>query len=124
MGNRILGSDIAGKINKALGKKLLGGTLTQKTAGTRTAGRLTAGTNPTDGVSNFRGMFDNLSERAKDSTRITARGEAVFMLGDSLPTGVVPGVGDTILLEGRTVLVVRLVERDPDAAGYLVEVKG
>lgn len=124
MGNKILGTDIAGIVNEVLGPVLLSGTLVKKTTGTRTAGALTAGTNPTSTTYRFRGIYEPLATKYVDDTIIRATDSAVLILGDSLPSGIVPVSSDTITLEGRTTTVVALLERDPDAASYLYAVRG
>lgn len=123
MGNNLFGANISGKIAKAFGNKLLTGTITQFTPGTRTTTDRAGGTNPVPSTCTFKGMFEQYLEQDIDGERVLANDRKVMILGDTLRAGVVPGGGDEIKLEGDTVKVIRLVERDPDAATYVVQVR-
>lgn len=58
-----------------------------------------------------------------DETIIQQGDRKVLILGNSIPSGVVPETGDMVEAEGRVFTVVA-VERDPDAATYTCQVRG
>lgn len=123
MGNNLFAADIAGKIAKALGPKLLSVKLTSVTPGTPTDGSLTSGANPTTKTAVGRGIIDSYEQSQIDGTVVQTGDKRVLILGDTLPSGRVPASGDRVEIEGSTYNVVA-VERDPDAAAYTCQVRG
>ena len=69
----------------------------------------------------FRGFIKTLTSAARQSTSVPLAGEAVLIIGNSLPAGVVPQIDDRIRMESRDFRVVH-VRRDPAAALYTCEV--
>ena len=113
--------DIADRINKALGDKLLGGTLTQRRLADPAPGQPKGEARYETTAHAFRGLIKSLTRRAREGTTATQAGQAVLILGASLPPRVVPDVGDTIHIEDQT-FKVGSVKRDPAAATYTCEV--
>lgn len=123
MGNPLFGIDISGIIHSAISPGLLKGKLMKSTSGSRTAGSLTGGTNPTSKSYNFRGILEEFAREAVDGTRILASDKRALIIGDSLPKGIVPDAGDELEIESTKFKVVSLVDRDPAAAHYVVQVR-
>lgn len=127
MGNKLFstdGVDIAKTIAQELGPRLLPLRLVKVTPGTRTAGSSTSGTNPTTRSFPCRGMRDDTQLSRFPETLVGQATGAVLILGDTLPTGVVPAAGDRVLVEGSEVPITGQLARDPDAAAYLMGVRG
>ena len=124
---RLFGLDIAALVDTSIQAAggVLTGTLVQSTPGTRTPGDPTGGTNPTTTSYSIRGFFE-FTERRRDDSLVTSRGTRLSVLGNSLPEGIEPGSGDVITLNGETgnYTVVRVINRDPAAALYVLEVEG
>lgn len=120
MGNKILGTDIAGILKNALGPIALSGTLLSVARGSRSSADLGAGHQPTYTSYAFKGFTDQLDKGVFPDTIVQRSTRAILVLGDTV--AVPPKVADKILFEGTTGLVVA-VERDPDAATYLCAVK-
>lgn len=123
MGNKLFGADIAGQLAKALGPLLLPCKLIKVTPGTRTTGALTAGTNPTKKTFSCRGMVESFATNLVDDTRILAGDRKIMILGDTLAKGIVPEPSDEVEIEGRIWIVINLIERDPDAATYVLHAR-
>ena len=129
-GNNLFGVDIAGIIHANISPGVLALTLTKSTPGTRTPGSLTAGTNPTEVITPGRGFIEDRQDSRRSnpdrpSNSQTERTDrAVIIIGNSLAGGtVVPAAGDTIGIEGESLVIVR-VKRDPDKATYTCSVRG
>ena len=123
MGNKLFGVDIAGALNTALGPLLPSMTLTKVLPGTRSASDPSAGTQPTSRAYPCKGILDTYRTSQIDQTIVKQGDRKALLLGDSLPSGVVPAPGDTVTAEGAVFTVVA-VERDPDAATYTCQVRG
>lgn len=115
----LFGVDIAGEIASAFSGQLLTGTLTKVARGARTAGQLTGGRAKTGTTHGFEGFVENLTETRSGGSIVRRKGRYVTVLGGSLPTGVVPEMGDSVTIEGETWEILELPERDPAAATYL-----
>jgi hypothetical protein len=105
-------------IAKHLGKqKQLGiaaATLTLHTAGTRTVGSLTSGTQPTS-VSYDCKAFVDTTGRFMDGTLVKEGRSKLSILGGTLPDGVRPSPGSTVVRAGVTYKVHRVVSDPVDA---------
>lgn len=123
MGNKLFGKDIAGVINAKLGPLLLPLSLVKVVSGARNAAEPSAGSNPTQTSYPCRGILDSYRDSQYDETIIKRGDRKALILGDSLPTGVVPQPSDKVVAEGRVYNVVG-VDRDPDAATYTCQVRG
>lgn len=122
MGNNLFGANIAGILANQLGPLLLSGQLTKVIKGNRSA-TLTAGRQTTEEPHSFRGFYDDTQLRRLPDTQVQGGDRAVLILGDTLPDGITPEVNDKITLEGVEAQVQRLIDRDPDAATYTVQVR-
>lgn len=120
---KLFGIDIAGIINQNMGKGLLSVQLTKSTAGTRTSGQLNEGTNPTTLTYSGRGFISDYKDTEMANTSIRTSDKKIAILGASLPNGIIPIPGDSILVEGNSYNVVN-VKRDPAAAIYICQSRG
>jgi hypothetical protein len=118
VGLRILGTDIAGIVARALGGGALSGTLHSVSRGTRSAAALAGGTNPTYSDHAFKGFSESLSRSRMPESVVAKARRAVLVLGDTVSPAVAPKSGDQLTFEGERGHVLT-VERDPDAAAYL-----
>lgn len=123
MGNKLFGQDIAGLLNKNMGKLLPQITLTKTSTGARSSTSPSAGPTVSESNSPGRGILDSYRDNQYDDTIIKRGDRKVMILGDSLPSGVVPEPNDKITAEGREFVIVG-VDRDPDAATYTCQVRG
>ena len=122
MGNNLFGANISGKIAKSLGPKLLPMSLVKVVPGTRSPTDPSSGTNPTKRNFPCRGIVDTYKTTQMDGTIVKMGDRKALLLGDTLPRGVVPEPNDEIRAEGALFTVVN-VERDPDAATYLCQMR-
>ena len=120
MSNVLFGINIAQVVNSAIRSAggVLPGTLIKRTNTGRTPGDLTGGQNPSTENHPFRGFIDNRSETRRNGSLIKAGGQFVSILGASLPSGIVPELGDSVTIEGTTFNIIDVPERDPAAALY------
>lgn len=123
MGNNLFNADIAGKLAKALGPKLLPMSLSKVTPGTRSPTDPSAGTNPATRSYPCRGILESYRDSQFDGTIIQRGDRKALILGGTLPTGIIPTSGDAVSAEGSVFKVVA-VDRDPDAATYTCQVRG
>lgn len=123
MGNNLFGADIAGALNAALGPLMPVVKLLKTVQGTRNPNDPSAGTTPGTQTYNGRGILDSYRTSQIDETIIQQGDRKVLILGNSIPSGIVPETGDMVEAEGRVFTVVA-VERDPDAATYTCQVRG
>jgi len=136
MGNNLFGANISGVIANALGSggpaPLLGLTLTQFTERPNPARALGKPLKtPTPYTSS--GIEDQFSKRERERPEIQSNDVKILVLGDPLGNDadgnpVVPQEGDTIVFTdgvtaGKVYNVQDLLERDPDAATYLVHAR-
>jgi hypothetical protein len=121
MGNQLFGVDIAGIIATAVAPGLLPATLTQFAPGAQPTRRTEAPPQVATAHS-CRGIWEDYDpDMVRDSALILAGDRKALLIGDTLPAGVVPKQGDTITIEGITLVVIRMESRDPAAATYLVQ---
>lgn len=123
MGNKLFGKDIAGVLASKLGPLLLGFTLIKVTSGARDAADPSAGTSPTEASHACRGILEDYRDGQYDETIIKRGDRKALILGDTLPTGVVPEPSDKVTAEGRGFVIVG-VTRDPDGATYTCQLRG
>lgn len=118
MGNRLLGTDIAGKLSKALGAKFLPATLIKVTEGQRGA-TASAGTQPNERPFPCRGILDSSMTKRFEESLVKKSSGAALVLGDTITGGQIPASGDKFTIEGSTSEIIG-TERDPDAATYIL----
>lgn len=123
MGNNLFGANISGQLFAALGPLLPAVKLLKTVQGTRDPSDPSAGTSPTTATYTGRGILDSYRTSQIDETIIQQGDRKVLILGDSLPSGILPDTGDKVEAEGRVFTVIA-VERDPDAATYTCQVRG
>lgn len=123
MGNNLFNANISGKIAAAMGSLLLPVTLTKVVPGARTSSDPSSGTNPSRRSFPCRGMVDSYKLSQFDGTIVKRGDRKVLILGDTLPSNIVPEPNDEIRAEGALYHVVGTPERDPDAATYLCQVR-
>lgn len=119
MGNKLFGEDIAGELAAEMGPLLLPFRLLKKQVGQRAAGNLAGGKPVTFRPFSCRGILETYQGSRFGETTIIRGTRVALILGDTLPTGVVPEPGDRLVAEGSTFDITAPVERDPDAATYL-----
>lgn len=117
MGNPLFGVDISGLINANVGPGVNDATLTKVTPGTRSPGQLTGGTNPATADYACKGFVDPISRDRVDGTLVKDGDANVQIVGDSVASGQVPEVGDTVTILSRTYEIVA-IEVDPALALY------
>jgi len=116
---KILGVDISGTINRALGSKLLPCVLRKHVPGGRTPGALTSGTNPLEQNFACRGVVSDYTDREASGGNIKVGDRRILVLGDSIAGGQIPAPNDELTIEGTTYRIVENgVKRDPAAATY------
>lgn len=123
---KLFGLDIAKMVDKniQLAGGVLNGTLTKVSNTNLTPGALTGPRNPTSASHPVRGFVEKRTTKRRAGTLIEEGGEFVSILGNSLPSGVEPGSGDTVTMEGVTYKVIKLEERDPAGALFVLRVEG
>lgn len=123
---QLFGVGIAGEIASALGPELLECKLKKpETRPARsetdpTVAGLEGGDNAGPHVYDFRGMLETGSVTAEDGTIV--HGQFVLCLGGTLPEGVEPLATDQVYVEDKWWRVLAVVERDPAAASYKLQV--
>jgi hypothetical protein len=125
---RIFGGVIAKALDSAFKSvsPALGGSmaasLVQFSPGTRTGGDVINGTQPTSTTYAVRAFRDRGSRFYAAQMNAWIEVDVISIFGESLPSGVVPKVGDSILFESRTRKVIA-VDTDPDGALYSCKVQ-
>lgn len=124
MGEKFLGVDIAGLVNKNLGRRLGTVSLRHYTPGTRSATDPTAGNAPRASTHQARGFFDDYRDREIDGTNVQRGDRRVVLIGDSISPRVTPAPGDEITLDGETSRIVEGgVRSDPAKATYTCQTR-
>ena len=126
MGNDLFkgfGVDIAAEIKSALDPGIPSITLVSRTVGTPSATDLTAGATITETSYTCQGFLDFFDAKRFGGTTIEQGSRVVVIIGDTLPSGVLPKPEDRIIAEGDTLHVVGPIVRDPAAATYTCEVR-
>lgn len=127
MANNLFGADIRGNIARAIGPNVLPAIL-KKIKRVPNPNKLTGP--PLEDIKTFqcRGFVEMFSERAQSRENVLEDDRRVILIGGTLPDGIFPEQGDTILIEDvdraqRPFIVMSLIDRDPDAATYTVHVR-
>lgn len=120
MGEKFLGVDIAGLVNKHLSPIVKAATLVKKTSGTRDSADLAGGTKPSSAPFTARGFVANYRDGQIDGTLITKSDRKIVLIADSIASAQVPKPGDRITIEGATFVIKDDgVSRDPASATYV-----
>lgn len=137
--SKLFGVDIKKLIAQNVGPGLLSGTLSKAAHGSRTTGSLSAGRSRTETPYRFRGIVEDFkvelvvaAERASGAggrqsvsgTRIERGDKRVLLVAGTLPTGIEPEPGDGISIDGLTLRVVAVLERDPAGATFIIQARG
>lgn len=120
----LFGIDIKGLVADEFGGNLVAGTLTKVTHGARAAGDLTAGRTQTTESVTFDGILQSFKTELIDGTNVQLGDRQVLIIVGTMSEEVEPEQGWSITIEGKTYTVVKLLERDPAGATYLVHVRG
>src|SRR5690606_38531673 len=99
---------------------LVPGVLVRSAPGARDPAKPTSGRGGTQSTHTFQGFFENLTVARREGTTVRQAGKYVSLLGASIAPPLEPQPGDEITIEGRTVSVLEVTERDPAAALYVV----
>jgi hypothetical protein len=118
----LFGVDIAGKIARSLGPKLLPATLIKVIPGSRARANLAGGVHATTTEHTARGVVETYQAAQVDGAMILRGDRRVLLLAGTIADGEVPAPGDRIEIEGGTYSVVG-VERDPAGAQYSCHVR-
>lgn len=122
MGQELFGVDIAGIVADAIGDGVLPVQLTEPVRGERQAGNLTGGREALDPVTHeARGWWEDFTGQPPPGLEVLLNDRKAVILGDTMPAGVVPERGWGVTIEGRTLAIVQLVNRDPAAAVYVYQ---
>ena len=117
------GVDIAKELNDALGPGFPDATLVVRTLGAEDPTDLSGGRPITDTPHACKAILENFSQQRFQSGVIREGNRVVLILGDSLPSGVVPKSEDRVIAEGETLHLTGPVIRDPAGATYICEVR-
>jgi hypothetical protein len=123
MGNRLFGVDIAAILKQSLASGLLPVKLIKEIPGARGAD-LTDGQVLTPRSYNCRGFTEEYKLREIDGTNVQRGDKKVLILGDTLPSGIVPQLNDRIECERIIYTISGVPSRDPAAATYVCQVRG
>ncbi len=119
MGNILFGVDIAGLIADNIGPAVLDVTITKKTDAARDPANPTKGRPATPATYPCKGFWEDFAPTDIDGTNILLNDRKALLIGDTIPAGGIPQKQDEISIEGQTLVVHRLISRDPAAATYL-----
>ena len=120
MGNELFGVDIAGIVADAMGGQLLDVTITRYPRGDRTPGSLTGGQPKTPAtVTGISGFFEDFTREPPPGVTVEANDRKAVLIGDTIPAGGLPLRNDAITIEGETLYMVQLLNRDPAAATFV-----
>jgi hypothetical protein len=122
MGNKLFGVDVAGIVARNVGPGVLPVALSEPRYGARIAGNLTGGRPQIAPLSHgARGFWEDFTGDPPPGVEVLANDRKAVILGDSLPAGVVPERGWDVTIEGVTLGIVKLLNRDPAAAVYVYQ---
>lgn len=117
------GVSISAEVLKALGPGVPSVTLIARRTGTPDPDDLGAGAPITEQQYRCKGFLDTFDQRRFQSSEIGQGTRVVVILGDSLPSGVVPASEDRVVAEGSTFVLTGPVVRDPAGATYACGVR-
>ena len=123
MGFLPFGLDVPGLVGEVLGNGATSATLVKVTRGTRNPANPTQGTNPQTVNYACVGIVVEYSTRDIDGELVTARDRRITIPSTSLPSGIEPGSGDRVIIDGNTYEIVR-VTRDAFGASFEVQGRG
>jgi hypothetical protein len=125
MGLKVFGVDVAKIVAQKVGPGLHAMTLIRKVPTTREPGNLAGGTQPTEVSYPCRGIEATLEQRFIDGDKVKITDVAILLLGDTIDGGnVEPRGGDRLTSDGKTRAVIRVLDRDPAKATWLVACVG
>lgn len=125
MGTMLFGVDISGEVARELGPGLPQCTLIRTISTSREPGNLAGGLQPTTIEYTCRGVETDLEQKHIDGSLVKQTDVAILLLGDTIDGGnVQPQIGDRVTSDGRTRAILRILERDPAKATFLVAVRG
>lgn len=118
------GVDIAAEVLAGLGPGTPEVTLLSRSLGAVDPTDLTAGRPIVETPHTCKGFLDTYDTRRYGDEVIQQGTRVVVILGDSLPSGVIPATEDRVIAEGQTFHLTGPIVRDPAAATYVAEVRG
>lgn len=121
MGNKLFGVDIAGLVARHVGPGLLDATIEREQQGTeRQAGNLTGGLIKAAPASwGCKGFWEDFTGQPPPGVLIEANDRKAVLIGDSIPDAALPlKLDDKITIEGTSLFMVKVLNRDPAAAVY------
>ncbi len=121
---RKFGVSISKEILDALGPGIPKATLLSRSLGAEDPTDLTAGRPIVETPHDCLAFIDTYDSRRMGESVIKQGTRVILIIGDSLPTGVIPENEDRIIAEGSTFHLTGPTVRDPAAATYIVEVRG
>lgn len=116
------GVNIEAELARQMGGDLLPGTLIKANFGNR-SDVPSEGKEPGPRSYQFRGFLENIKLREVEGSLVQAGDRQVTILGGTLPPGVTGETQDQISIEGGTFTIVGLIERDPDGATFIYQVR-
>src|SRR5262245_28395419 len=120
---RGFGVSISQEVLKALGPGVPAITLIARRPGTPDPDDLSAGAPIVEQQHRCKGFLDTYDQRRFGGTEIAQGTRVIVILGDSLPSNVVPASEDRIVAEGSTFVLTGPVVRDPAGATYACAVR-
>lgn len=119
MGNKLFGVNISGIVKNAIAPGLLAVVITRDTYGARDDNNLTGGQAKTGAtVKGIRGIWEDLPRSPPPGVEFEQNDRIALLIGDTIPAGGLPRKNDTITIEGLSLYMVQLLNRDPAAASY------
>lgn len=118
------GVDIAAELLSALGPGTPEVTLLSRSLGAEDPLDLTAGRPIVETPHVCKGFIDTYDSRRMGESVIQQGTRVILIIGDSLPSGVIPQDEDRVIAEGTTFHLTGPIVRDPAGATYIVEVRG
>jgi len=123
MSQDIFKQNIAGKLASAMGPLLFDIILIKVAVGARTGGALTAGPALTETSYTVKGFTDSYAEELTDGQNVQQNDLKVSILGATLPSGILPEIGDKVTSEDGSTKKIIQVDRDPAGAIYGCQVR-
>jgi hypothetical protein len=96
-------------------------TLTKLTPGIRMPGAISGGTNPTSETFAAMGFVSGFTAFEITNTVIKDGDRKVILFGASIAGGAVPEPNDRVTIDGETLTIVRIIDRDPARATYSLQ---
>ena len=124
MPERLFGINLRQTISRALNSAnaVYDGTLLVETLGERDPENLTGGLQVVTTEYNFKGLIEKKGMYHQDGqSLLVSHNPTVMIVGDSLPSGIVPKVKDRVRFDELTYNLVELIETDPVQAVFRFE---